>query len=267
MNIKYVATACLIYGLISGGIAFASEAPSEEGFNSTPSSSAARATSSSAGTTVNNQNNTQVNNDQYYGFGPGITCPTTSLGFTAYGGAGSGSGSDATVSSRSFGGAVTLSIPLGGRNSGTCTDLGERQLQMLQAQIERANAESAQTRTDIWLVTIRQCIEILQTASLSGQFADICSGVHVGGVPGQMPSTRPISVTDTGAGAPVAMPVYKPVAAISGLDTPASYVSDSSEPIARPAAPAAEAQAVPQRTVNRSGLPTISNSLPQFLQR
>lgn len=144
------------------------------------SGSNSRATSTSSGTTVNQQTNVQTNNDQFHGFGGGIQCPTPSLGVSLYssGGSGSDGGGNASVSSSSLGGMITFSTPLGGRNGRSCAELGEAQLETVRAQGERAHREAEKLETDINLVTIQQCIAILQVAQLSGPFAEICAGVN-----------------------------------------------------------------------------------------
>jgi hypothetical protein len=167
-----------------GGMAVASEVPSElseEPLTLPVSGSSSRSTSNSAGTTINQQTNTQDNNDQFHGFGLGIRCPTPTLGFSLYGGGGSGgSGLDSGVSTSAYGGMITLNLPLGSRNRRTCAELGEAQLRAVQAQTERTQLEAAKVRTDINLVTIQQCLTILQSARLSGRFADACAGIDAG---------------------------------------------------------------------------------------
>jgi len=167
-----------------GGMAVASEVPRElsEGSITLPASgSSSRSTSNSAGTTINQQTNTQENNDQFHGFGLGIRCPTPTLGFSLYGGGGAGgSGLDGGVSTSAYGAMITLNLPLGNRNRRTCEELGEAQLRAVQAQTERAQLEAAKVRTDINLVTIQQCLTILQSARLSGRFADACAGIETG---------------------------------------------------------------------------------------
>lgn len=173
-----IAAIFTIYSLMGVTAAKGNEL-SQDTFNVPASSSNSRATSSSAGTTVNQQQNTQINNNQFYGFGPGISCPTTTLGLSMYGGLGNGSGSEAEISSTSMGAVATINIPLGGSNGRTCRKLGEAQLRAIQAQTERANLEAAKIRTDITLVTINQCIQILKNATLSGQFAEVCAGINL----------------------------------------------------------------------------------------
>jgi len=98
--------------------------------------SSSRATS--AGTTVNNQNNSQINTSSFYGFGPGINCPTPTLSVAGFGGTGSGlSDGDvigARVNSDNYGGVVTFTVPLGGANHKICQKIGEAQALALQSQ-------------------------------------------------------------------------------------------------------------------------------------
>jgi hypothetical protein len=61
-------------------------------------------------------------------------------------------------------------------------------LQAVRAQVERTQLEAAKTQTDINLVTIQQCIGILEKARLSGQFVDACAGVSL---VGQVSRTQP----------------------------------------------------------------------------
>ena len=84
------------------------------------------------------------------------------------------------MSTAAYGGMITLNLPLGNRNRRTCEELGEAQLRAVQAQTERAQLEAAKVRTDINLVTIQQCLTILQSARLSGRFADACAGIETG---------------------------------------------------------------------------------------
>ena len=145
------------------------------------SGSSSRATSNSAGTTVNQQTNVQTNNDQFHGFGSGIQCPTPTLGISLYGGGGQGGsgGGEASVSSNAMGGIITFTTPIGGRSQQICTELGEAQLELARVQAARTSTEAGKVNADINLVTIQQCIAILQVAQLSGPFAEICAGVNL----------------------------------------------------------------------------------------
>lgn len=148
---------------------------------SSPSAtSSSRATS--AGTTVNNQNNSQINTSSFYGFGPGINCPTPTMSVAGFGGSGSGlSDGDvigARINSDNYGGVVTVTFPIGGANHEICKKIGEAQVAALESQVARARAEAKKTQTDINLVTALKCIELLKFATLSGQFAEICAGIR-----------------------------------------------------------------------------------------
>ena len=169
-------TSALVFStLIVGPLLAQQAAPS--------ATSSSRATS--AGTTVNNQNNSQINTSSFYGFGPGINCPTPTLSVAGFGGTGSGlSDGDvigARVNSDNYGGVVTVTVPLGGANHKICKKIGEAQALALESQVQRAQAEARKTQADINLVTALKCVELLRLATLSGQFAKICSGIDVRG--------------------------------------------------------------------------------------
>ncbi len=161
----------LVSAFVISGQALAQSSPS--------ASSSSRATS--AGTTVNNQNNSQINTSSFYGFGPGINCPTPTFSVAGFGGSGSGvSNGDvvgANVTSDNYGGVVTLTFPIGGEKHEICKKIGESQVQVLQSQVERTQAEARKTQADINLVTAIKCVELLKFASLSGQFEEVCEGV------------------------------------------------------------------------------------------
>lgn len=158
------------------------------------SGSNSRSTSNSAGTTVNQQTNMQTNNSQFHGFGAGIQCPTPTLGVSLYGSGGQGgSGSgEASVSSNAMGGVITFTQPLGGRSQQICHELGEAQLEIARAQAARTSTEADKVNVDINLVTIQQCIAILQVAQLSGPFAEICAGVNLAGQGGMDGPAEPL---------------------------------------------------------------------------
>ncbi len=202
------------------------------------SGSNSRATSTSSGTTVNQQTNVQTNNDQFHGFGGGVQCPTPSLGLSLYssGGAGSDGGGNASVSSSSLGGMITFSTPLWGRNHQTCAELGEAQLETVRAQSERANREAEKVETDINLVTIQQCIAILQVAQLSGPFAEICAGVNLAGRGGMDGPTEPLVRTP---------PPPQLAAAAAPPPQPAAALPPPPQPAAAPPPPQPTAAAPP----------------------
>ena len=149
---------------------------------SATSSSAAN----SAGTTVNNQNNSQLNTSTFYGFGPGINCPTTSFTVSGFGGSGSGSSAGdsigADVSSDNYGGLVALTFPIGGQNAAICKEIGKAQVEQLRAAAAATNMSASKVQADINLVTALKCVQILKVAVLSGPFESVCAGVYPRGV-------------------------------------------------------------------------------------
>ena len=146
----------------------------------------ASSAANAAGTTVNNQNNSQINTSTFYGFGPGINCPTPSFSVAGFGGGGSGSSAGdtigANVNSDNYGGIVSLTVPIGGANAEICKEIGKAQVESLKSQAVRTNIEAAKTQADINLVTALKCVEILKVAVLSGPFEQVCAGVYPRGV-------------------------------------------------------------------------------------
>lgn len=146
----------------------------------------ASSAANAAGTTVNNQNNSQINTSTFYGFGPGINCPTTSLTVSGFGGGGAGSSAGdtigASVNSDNYGGIVAVTFPIGGANAEICKEIGKAQVESLKAQATRASLEAAKTQADINLVTALKCVEILKVAVLAGPFEQVCAGVFPRGV-------------------------------------------------------------------------------------
>ena len=151
----------------------------------TPSSTAS-SSANAAGTTVNNQSNSQINTNTFYGFGPGINCPTPTVSVAGFSGSGSGSSAGntvgAAVNSDNYGGIITLTWPLGGANAQICKEIGKAQVQALMSQVKRTQMEAAKTEADINLVTALKCVEIQRVAVLTGPFAAICEGVYARGV-------------------------------------------------------------------------------------
>ena len=160
-----------------------------------PSSTASSA-ANAAGTTVNNQSNTQVNTNSFFGFGPGINCPTTTLSVSGFSGSGSGSSAGdsigAGVASTNYGGIATITVPLGGANTEICKQIGKAQVQALLSQVNRSNVEASKTLADINLVTALKCVEIQRVAVLAGPFAEICSGIYARGVMQPPPMLPPL---------------------------------------------------------------------------
>lgn len=146
----------------------------------------ASSAANAAGTTVNNQNNSQINTSTFYGFGPGINCPTPSFSVAGFGGGGSGSSAGdtigASVNSDNFGGIVSFTMPIGGANAEICKEIGKAQVESLKSQAVRTSVEAAKTQADINLVTALKCVEILKVAVLAGPFEQVCAGVYPRGV-------------------------------------------------------------------------------------
>ena len=146
----------------------------------------ASSAANAAGTTVNNQNNSQINTSTFYGFGPGINCPTPSFSVAGFGGGGSGSSAGdtigANVNSDNYGGIVSVTVPIGGANAEICKEIGKAQVESLKSQAVRTSVEAAKTQADINLVTALKCVEILKVAVLAGPFEQVCAGVYPRGV-------------------------------------------------------------------------------------
>jgi hypothetical protein len=181
-----LATLCLGFGSLLLPVAsFAQSNPA-----ATASSAA-----NSAGTTVNNQNNSQINTSTFYGFGPGINCPTPSFTVSGFGGSGSGSSAGDTigadVNSDNYGGIVALTIPLGGANAEICKEIGKAQVEAMKAAAATNTLAAAKTQADINLVTALKCVEILKVAVLAGPFEQVCAGVFVRGSDDVMTSSNP----------------------------------------------------------------------------
>ena len=163
----------------------ASVLPGDALAQANPAATASSA-ANAAGTTVNNQNNSQINTSTFYGFGPGINCPTPSFTVSGFGGGGSGSSAGdtigANVNSDNYGGIVALTFPIGGANAAICQEIGRAQVESLKSQAQRTNLEAAKTQADINLVTALKCVEILKVAVLAGPFEQVCAGIYPRGV-------------------------------------------------------------------------------------
>jgi len=176
-------------GIGIGDLAWSESAPVAE----------SRAAANAAGTTVNNQSNAQINTNTFYGFGPGINCPTSTVSVSGFAGGGSGSSAGASISadvnSGNYGGILTYTMPLGGANAAICRDIGKAQVEAIRSQVSRTATEAAKTQADIDLVTAIKCVEIQRVAVLSGRFAEVCQGIHVKGTSqqavAQVPSKAP----------------------------------------------------------------------------
>jgi hypothetical protein len=178
-------SAKLAAAMLFVSLAIDSALPLPMGAQQNPSSTASSA-ANAAGTTVNNQSNSQINTNTFYGFGPGINCPTTTFSVSGFGGSGSGSSAGntvgAAVNSDNYGGIIALTVPLGGANAEICKEIGKAQVLALMSQVRRTQMEASKTQADINLVTALKCVEIQRVAVLTGPFAAICEGVYARGV-------------------------------------------------------------------------------------
>ena len=194
--------------------------------NSANSSAAANTT----GTSINNQNNTQVNSSAFYGFGPGINCPTTTLSISGFQGNSNGltnSELNTNVSNNNLGGMVTITVPIGPSYGNVCRQIGERQLALYDVQIARAAAEARKTLADVMLVTALKCVEVSRMAVLTDQFAELCRGVNVLGARNYVtPPTRAERSTSPASPADVTQPLLVPLLKVA--DTQSSRPPASS---------------------------------------
>lgn len=151
----------------------------------------ANANSRSTGTTVNNQTNLQINNTAFFGYGPGVSCPTPSLTMGLFSSRGTGRSTGdrrgASQDSSALGGVLIVSMPLGGANAGICQAIGERRVQTLLGEATALQAEAARTGGDITMAIAEQCLQAKQQATLIGAFARLCSGVSL---PGERAATQ-----------------------------------------------------------------------------
>lgn len=191
-------SAKLAAAMLFVSLAIDSVLPLPLGAQQNPSSTASSA-ANAAGTTVNNQSNSQINTNTFYGFGPGINCPTTTFSVSGFGGSGSGSSAGnsvgAAVNSDNYGGIIAITVPLGGANAEICKEIGKAQVLALMSQVRRTQMEASKTQADINLVTALKCVEIQRVAVLTGAFAAICEGVYARGVmvPPSTSATGPAS--------------------------------------------------------------------------
>ena len=168
-------------GALSGTLFFQGLIPASSFAQALGSAASANSAANSAGTTVNNQNNSQINTSAFYGFGPGINCPTPTFALSGFSGNGSGASDGdvlgASVSSSNYGGIATVTVPIGGANQEICKEIGRAQIQALMSQVERSITEANKTQADINLVTAIKCIELQRVATLTGIYSELCRGV------------------------------------------------------------------------------------------
>ena len=77
----------------------------------------------SGGTQVNNNVNNAYSST--FSFGPGISCPTPSLAFSAFGGGSDASSSGYSSNGASYGGSVSFIMPISGETGDACRDLAK----------------------------------------------------------------------------------------------------------------------------------------------
>ena len=193
-------------------------------FAQTGSAASANSAANSAGTTVNNQNNSQINTSAFYGFGPGINCPTPTFALSGFSGNGSGDSSGdvlgASVSSSNYGGVATVTIPLGGANQEICKEIGRAQIQALMSQVERSITEANKTQADINLVTAIKCVELMRVASLSGLYSELCRGVTpFGQTPMSVSPRTPAKISYANQSEPETAALIKLIPAQTGVGT------------------------------------------------
>lgn len=89
--------------------------------NNTQNNSGAVVLNPSGGTQVNNNVNNAYSST--YSFGPGISCPTPSLAFSAFGGGSDAYSGGYGSSGNSYGGSVSYIMPIGGDVGDSCRKL------------------------------------------------------------------------------------------------------------------------------------------------
>ena len=125
MNPRILALSLATATLVAPGSAFA-------GSNGLSAAQSATNSQHNSGSVVlNPSGGTQVNNNvnnaysSTYSFGPGISCPTPSLAFSAFGGGSEASSSGYSSDGASYGGSVSFIMPIGGDVGDACKELAE----------------------------------------------------------------------------------------------------------------------------------------------
>lgn len=163
--------------IIASTVAALVVAPAAATAQSTNSVSSANNQQNSGSVVLNPSGGTQVNNNvnnaysSTYSFGPGISCPTTSLAINAYGGGSDAYGGGSGSGSNSYGGSVSLIVPLGEEIGTACRELAQ--------EITRQR----QLDTDVNMIKV--CANLAQSGivvdvSRFPQF-EVCSAVSSGG--------------------------------------------------------------------------------------
>ena len=216
------ASLLLVGGGLFGALLFQGWLPGSSLAQGVGSAASANSAANSAGTTVNNQNNSQINTSAFYGFGPGINCPTPTFALSGFSGNGSGASNGdvlgASVSSSNFGGIATVTVPIGGANQEICKEIGKAQIQALMSQVERSITEANKTQADINLVTAIKCVELMRVATLTGLYSELCRGVTpFGQTPMSVSPRTPAKISSINQSEPETASLIKLIPAQTGV--------------------------------------------------
>ena len=181
MRSKLLLTTLAAASLFSPGAALADQglAASQAATNNQNNASSV-VLNPSGGTQVNNNVNNAYSST--YSFGPGISCPTPSLAFSAFGGASDAWSAGTGSNGSSLGASVSYIMPLGGETGESC--------RTLVAEIARQRVLDTQVNM------IRVCSELARqqvTVSVSDfpQF-EVCRSVTVAGRQAVQLNTGPV---------------------------------------------------------------------------
>jgi hypothetical protein len=134
-----------------------------------------------AGLKVNNQTNLQINPTSFYGFGPGINCPTSTLTLGVYADRGEVISYYPSVRSATspinVGAILLVRTPLGVTNSKICTQLGREKVKSLQALTSRILGETSKSRAVLNNSKATACITIQKVAYLYGKYSELCKEI------------------------------------------------------------------------------------------
>ena len=174
----------LFFGLVYISDSYAQTTPTANSLIPTTSINA-----TNNGSNINLQVNNQINQNLFYSFGNGISCPTSTLTFLVFGALGNanttGLNSFATVNAQDFGVAINFTMPFGGDSLHNSCDriakarvgLIQQQISELNSKIEQNRIETEQTKNNIELSIINACIELKRNAQIQNQYAQLCANV------------------------------------------------------------------------------------------
>lgn len=120
MNFRFILISAVAAFTLAPGAVLAQTANSVSSANNQHNSGSV-VLNPSGGTQVNNNVNNAYSST--YSFGPGISCPTPSVAINTYGGGGGAYGGGHGSSSNSYGGSVSLIMPIGGDVGNSCRKL------------------------------------------------------------------------------------------------------------------------------------------------